>query len=34
LQGFPDEDISMSEVLDMVCAVESSENTDEDDIVE
>jgi hypothetical protein len=30
LQGFPNEEISMSNILDMVCAVRSFENIDEE----
>jgi hypothetical protein len=30
LQGFPNEEISKSEILDMVCAMTSFENFDED----
>jgi hypothetical protein len=30
LQGFPNEEISKSKILDMICAMKSFQNTDED----
>jgi hypothetical protein len=32
LQGFPNEEIRKSEILDMVCAMRSFKNINEDDI--
>jgi hypothetical protein len=34
LQSFPNEEISKSEILDMVCAMKSFENIDEDNVEE
>jgi hypothetical protein len=34
LQGFPNEEISKSEILDKVCAVRSFENVSEDNVEE
>jgi hypothetical protein len=34
LQGFPNNEISKSEILDMMCAMKSSENNDEDNVEE
>jgi hypothetical protein len=34
LQGFPNEEISKSKILDMVCAVRSFENSNEDNVEE
>jgi hypothetical protein len=32
LQGFPNEEINKFKILDMVCAMRSSENTDKDNV--
>jgi hypothetical protein len=34
MQGFPNEEISKSEILDIVCAMRSSENLNEDNVEE
>jgi hypothetical protein len=34
LQGFPDEEISKSEILDMVCVMKNFENIDKDNVEE
>jgi hypothetical protein len=34
LQGFPNEEIRKSEILDVVCAMRSFENMDEDNVEE